>query len=373
MRSVALRSLVHERGKAAASLVGVACASALLFVEAGLYSGLRDTSSALIRRAGGDIWIVSHGTEVLDNGQPVSATVAERLRAVPCVSRVRELVLSMLPVKKKSGAQDYVQLVGVDPLAQPPLPWSWGRGEASVLANSHVSVDDADTTKLGLSTAPIGATLHVAGSTLSIAATTHGIRSFALVPYVFADLKTAREVTAMGDGGSTYLIADTRASTCKAEIRAALNDGTEVDVRTTLELAEMTESYWMDGSGAGATLAASALFSVIVGAVTVGQTLYSITRDHLRELGTLKAMGATTLETVLFVFWQTGTIAGAGGVMGLALAFAIRRVVESAGITMSLAPRVLGMAGSAVLTMCVLAALPSILRVRRVSPLEVLR
>jgi putative ABC transport system permease protein len=373
LRGVALRSLVHERGKAAASLLGIACAASLLFVEIGLYVGLTETSSALISRAGGDVWLVARGTEVLDNGQPVSAAKVSQLRAVPCVRGVRELVLAMLPVRKATGALDYVQVVGIDPGATPRLPWSWHRGGPSDLGPGKVAVDEGDLEKLKLPPDPRGRELRVAERTVTVAATTRGIRSFALVPYVFADVGAARTLAGLADGAVTYAIADGKTPGCVDDVRRAFAGDREVDVRGRAELASMTETFWMEGSGAGATLGASALFSVIVGAVTVGQTLYSITRDHLRELATLKAMGAHTSELVAFVVWQTVALAGTGGGLGLGIAWALRAILEAAGVTMSLSPRVHVLGAAAIAAMCLLAALPSLLRVRRVSALEVLR
>ena len=66
MIDVALRSLVFDRSKLVASLAGVALATTLLLVELGLYVGLLDSSAALVRRVGGDVWLMARGTEVLE-------------------------------------------------------------------------------------------------------------------------------------------------------------------------------------------------------------------------------------------------------------------------------------------------------------------
>ena len=373
MRGVALRSLVHERGKAAASLLGVACASALLFVEIGLRSGLEATSSALVRRTGGDVWLVARGTEVLDNGQAIAPESVERLRSEPCVRRVRELVVAIVPVKKKSGALDYVQIVGSAAGETPALPWSWASGGPPDVHGLRVTVDEGDAKKLQLPLARIGSELSLGERTVTIAATTRGIRSFALVPYIFADLDGARALAGLAPGAATYAVADVRSPACVSEVIAAFASDKAVEVHTTAAFARMTERFWMEGSGAGATIAASALFSLLVGAVTVGQTLYSLTRDHLRELATLKAMGATIGELVSFVVWQTATLASSGGLLGFGIAVAVQRALEGEGVTMSLSRDVLIAASAAIVVMCFSAAIPSVLRVRRVSALEVLR
>src|SRR5579862_8465905 len=124
MFEVALRSLLHDRGKLAASLAGVAFATTLLLVQIGLFAGFLDTSSALIRRVGGDVWLMARGTEVLDNGETLSAGSRAVLDAHPCVAKVRGVIVAVAPIRKRSGALDYVQVVGVEQDQRPLVPWS---------------------------------------------------------------------------------------------------------------------------------------------------------------------------------------------------------------------------------------------------------
>src|SRR6185369_11588578 len=98
---------------------------------------------------------------------------------------------------------------------------------------------------------------------------------------------------------------------------------------TTDEFRRITESYWVYGTGAGAALLFSAVFSLVVGAVVVGQTLFSITKEHLKELATLKALGASRAELSAFVAWQASVLAVLGGSAGAAMAWALRGVLSS--------------------------------------------
>src|SRR5689334_1976112 len=104
MLEVALRSLIHDRGKLLGSLAGVAFATTLLLVQTGVFVGLVSTASAMIRRAGGDIWVMSRGTEVLDNGETLSASSRARVAQQACVARVRGVIFAVAPLRKPSGA-----------------------------------------------------------------------------------------------------------------------------------------------------------------------------------------------------------------------------------------------------------------------------
>jgi len=46
-------------------------------------------------------------------------------------------------------------------------------------------------------------------------------------------------------------------------------------------------------TGAGVAVLLAAVLGLVVGVVVVAQTIYATTMDHIREYGTLKAMGAT--------------------------------------------------------------------------------
>jgi putative ABC transport system permease protein len=377
MLEVALRSLIHDRGKLIGSLAGVAFASTLLLVQIGLFVGLVSTASAMIHRAGGDLWVMSRGTEVLDNGELLAAGSRARVAAQPCVARVRGLVFAVAPLRKPTGALDYVQIVGVEgsgSAAAPAIPWSLERGLLRDLAAPlRVAIDDHDLDKLQIHGDPIGQELDVGGQLAHVAGLTHGIRSFALYPYLFTHIDNARRLSGAAEGQAQYWLADLKDRACAPTVIAALSAEPDLDARTTDAFAELTESYWVFGSGAGAALAFSALFSLVIGVVIVGQTLYSITREHLKELATLKAMGASRGELVGFVSWQAAFLGLVGGAIGLAMALALQGALSSQGIAIVLSPVVLAVSAAAVLSMCGLASVPSTRKVLAVEAAEVFR
>jgi ABC-type antimicrobial peptide transport system permease subunit len=107
--------------------------------------------------------------------------------------------------------------------------------------------------------------------------------------------------------------------------------------------------------------------------VIVAQTLFSITKEHEKELATLKAMGATPRELVSFVAWQASFLAVVGGAIGLSLTAALRDLLSREGIAIALTAPVLAIGASAVLGMCALASVPSVRRVLTVEAAQVFR
>jgi putative ABC transport system permease protein len=378
MRAVALRSLTHDRGKLFGAAAGVAFAAALLLLQIGIYEGFRSTSALLIDRLGGDVWVMARGTEVIDSGEPLSGGSRARVGSVPCVRGVRGVVFAFAPMRKPNGAVDAVQVVGLDAAPSPALvPWSLEHGlPADLHARDRVSVDTTDLGKLHLPRDPRGARVQIGvdGPTVEIAAVTRGIRSFTLTPYVFADLATARRMTRLGPTQVHFWLLDLADASCAPIVTEAIHARSpDLLAMDAPSFRAKTIDYWVGGSGAGAAIGFSALLGLIVGTVIVGQTLYSVTREHERELATLKAIGATRLELASFVAWQAALLAVIGCAVGLLMATAGHRVLADAGLMVVMSPRVLGIAGAAVIGMCAAASVGSLRKVLHLDAAEVFK
>ena len=142
---------------------------------------------------------------------------------------------------------------------------------------------------------------------------------------------------------------------------------------TTAEFSRKTRFYWMFTTGAGLAVLTAALMGLIVGVAGVAQTIYAATMDHIREYGTLKAMGATNgyLYRVLIEQAVWSAVLGYGAAM--IVAYFIVRASEKGGAVI-LMPWLMsiGMLFLAV-AMCVAAALVSINKVTRIDPAMVFR
>lgn len=374
MLRIALQSLAHDRGKLLASLAGVAFAATLALAQIGLYTGFLQTSSALIRRTGGDLWVMARGTRVLDNGERLSPGTREILAEHPCVKSVRGVIIAFVALRKPDDSINAVQVIGFDPGAGPTMPWSLLRGLPQDLhAPLRVSVDALDLGKLGIRGDPMGTRLRVGTQQVYVGAVTEGIRSFTLSPYLFSELDTARRVAGLGDGQAMYWVLDLDHSSCSADVIHAVERHPDLEAHTTDEFCRMTEYYWVTGSGAGMALGFSALLGLVVGVVIVGQTLYAVTKEHFRELATLKAIGARPSEIVGFVAWQAAFLALFGGGLGVAMSFGVQALAALKGLLIVLSPGVLAIGCGAVLAMCAIASVGSIRAVLSLEAAEVFR
>ncbi len=364
MMRIALQSLFFERGKLLAALSGVAFAANLVLVQAGLFFGFQQASTAVISRVGGDLWVMARGTQLVDFADVLSPGVGDVVRAQPCVERARPVIFSWASIRKPSGGIDNVQLIAAEAADGRALPWSLDQGLPSDLrAPMRVAVDGADLERLELPGDARGAPLELQDRTVHVGVVTHGIRSFTVVPYLFAEPREARRILGLAEGQATFWAVDLADPACAPAVIAGINRHPDLVVRPRAEFEQMTSHYWVIGSGAGATLAFAAMLGLIVGLVVVGQTLYSLTEGRTRELATLKAMGASGGELAAFVMWQAGFLAAVGGAVGLIWAAGLKMAILGLGLTVVLDGTVVGGGLGAIVGMCAVASLASVRKV----------
>ena len=147
----------------------------------------------------------------------------------------------------------------------------------------------------------------------------------------------------------------------------------DTDVHTTAEFSRMTQIYWMFTTGAGVAVLLAAALGLIVGFVVVAQTIYATTVDHIREFGTLKAMGASNRYIYKIIIEQALLAATLGYALGIVAAMLVVRGSEKGGAAILLPPSLaVGLFFSTVV-MCISAALVSINKVTRIDPAMVFK
>ncbi|HUN90591.1 MAG TPA: ABC transporter permease [Burkholderiaceae bacterium] len=374
MRRIAILSILHDRGKLIGSLVGVAVASALGFTQIGLYRGFEESASTVIDHVGGDLWAIPRGIGVIDFSQVMSVAPRDLLLSHPCVADVRALLYGFSFIQRASGTRSTGIIVAVEPRAGREIPWGDLQGDPVELGRPlRVSVDRTDLDKLELPERPYGRNLEINGQQVTVALVTAGIRSFTLNPYVFTTPTNARRLLNVGENEAMFYVVDLADKACGPRLAAWLARSPDVELIDASAWSAKTRRYWVTGSGAGAALAFTALLGLVVGGVIVGQTLYAMTKEHLLELATLKAVGARPLELAGFVAWQVAFLAASGVVSGLLLTIGLRKVLTNAGLTVVVSPETVGLGILATLVMCGIASVASLSAVLRVEAARVLR
>jgi putative ABC transport system permease protein len=373
LSELAWRNLVHDKVRLFVTVTGVVFAVVLIVVQLGLFLGFATTTSSLIDRSHADLWMTSAHVPYIEQGVAFSERKLSTVLATPGVAHATKYIARFSQWQRPDGGQESVQVVGFDPDQPLGGPWNVVEGRITDLKlDDNVFVDELYTSKLGVRR--IGDVCEIRGRRARIAGFTSGIRSFTTSPYVFTSFKNAQNYVTLPEDQTVFILITGDGSVGLEELsRRLMARVKDVDVVTTSRFSSMTRFYWMFTTGAGVAVLLAALLGLVVGVVVVAQTIYATTMDHIREYGTLKAMGATNGYLYRVIMQQAIISAVAGYALAMAVSWFVVRASEKGGAAILLPlPVAMGMLGLTIV-MCTGAALVSINKVTRLDPAMVFK
>jgi putative ABC transport system permease protein len=373
MPPLARRNLFHDKVRLIVTVTGIVFAVVLIVVELGLFVGFTETTSSLIDHSGADLWVTSRHVPYVELGVPFSERKLYQVRAVPGVQEAQKIISRWTQWQRADGGHESVQIVGIDPDSTLARPWNLVQGtEQDLKRPDAVILDEIYKQKLGVS--HVGEVFEAGGHRARIVGFTHGIRSFTTSPYVFTTFKNAQNFANVPDDQTIFILVKVAPGASVARVQQGiLANVKDVEVFTSRQFSHMTQFYWMFTTGAGVAVLLAAALGLVVGFVVVAQTIYATTVDHLKEFGTLKAMGAPNSYVYKVIITQAAISAVMGYVLGMIVSAFVVRASQSGGAAILMPwPMAVGMF-FLTLVMCVSAALVSINKVTRLDPAMVFK
>jgi putative ABC transport system permease protein len=373
MSLLAQRNLFHDKMRLAVTLTGVTFAVVLIVVELGLYFGFTETTSRVIDHSLADFWVVAPRTPYFELSAPLNEAKFYQVEAAPGVARVTRYVIQGSRWSRPDGGQQAVQIIGFNPDGGMGAPWNLVEGNFRDIKNADaVIVDEFYKKSLGIG--KIGDLVEINGSRARVVGFTRGVRSFAPNPYVFTTVDNARVYTRLRDDNITFLLVRAEPGVSLEQVRKNILARVEnVEVLTTPEFSHRTKIYWTFTTGAGIAILLAAALGMVVGFVVVAQTIYATTMDHLKEFGTLKAMGAPNSYVYKVILKQAAISALIGYVVGMTVSLVMLHLAEPLGAPVTMNAWIVIGTLIATLLMCSGAALISINKVTRLDPAMVFK
>jgi putative ABC transport system permease protein len=369
--TLASRNLFHDRLRFVATLVGIVFSVVLVMIQMGLFLGFGRMVTTMIDHASADLWVLPKGAKCFEDPSLLDASLRDKVASVDGVASVVPLVIGFSDWRLGSGEVTPVFIVGADLRDRTLQPWNVVEGDVRALSQAGtVAVDRSYFDRLGISS--IGSTAEIRGRRVKVVALTDGIRSFTTTPYVFVDLKNARNYTGTFPERASNLLVRVKPDVDRASVLQAVKaKATDAEVLTSAEFRSRSRSFWLFGTGAGAALFAGAVLGVIVGTVIVAQTLYSSTKDHLSEFATLRAMGSSNSYIYAVIIYQALLNAVIGFAIATAIGAGVVEITAKSALPIVITPWLI--AGLFILTvvMCVASAIGAIVRVVRIDPATV--
>jgi putative ABC transport system permease protein len=369
MLYVALRILLYDKLRSLITLIGIVFAVGLIFAQIGIYLGLMETSSVIIDHTEGDIWITSKNSKNFDFSQPFPEYIHDQARSTPGVATAEKLIVAWGLIRQEQGGTEQVEIIGFNPDSGIGGPWRMREGDIRAVKNGNfIIVDESANKRLG--DIQVGDYRDILYRRLQIVGISQGVKSFTTAPFVFTSYKLAQSLVAyIGPDNTVFVVARVAPGFTVEQVVASLKEKLSgVDVYSSQDFSRKTRLYWTIETGVGFSFLLTIIISFLVGMLIVGQTIYNSTMEHIKEFGTLKALGAENYEIYKIIFSQALINALAGYLISLFLTLASVKFYETVGTVMVVNTALnLGVL-ALTLVMCLSAAAVSIRKIKHIDP-----
>jgi len=380
MYLLALKMLLGDRSKYIMLVGGLSFSSLLMTQQNGVFQGLLSWTTSHMRNMRASIWVVESRVEQVNETKALRDTDVNRVRSVDGVDFAEPLFQGVIKARAFDGSDKQVQLIGLHGGTLFGRPTRMIEGDIAQLrvANSVV-VDElaADPTRLGAGLGRrlrVGDTFEINDREARVVGICHTERHFFGYPYVFTTYDQALQYAPRQRKMLSMILAEPRPGVTAEEAARRITAETGLRAYTVPEFERSTIGWVWRNTGIPASFMTTIILGFLVGVAVCGQTFYSFVLENLKNLGALKAMGASNglLSGMLLFQALTVGVIGYGIGLGLTALFGLA-VAKTGQPPFRLVPMYLWDSFGAVLLICVLAALFGIRKVARLEPAIVFR
>jgi putative ABC transport system permease protein len=357
------------------TVIGVVFSIYLTLTEIALYVGMMENATSIIRNSKADIWIASKGIQNFDFAKVFPDRHVRDAIKSESIAAVAPLLINWGFIKLRNGSQELVEIIGYDPSLNYGGPWSLANGEAlTSTSNNNIILDQSSEQRLG--PIELGSQWELNDELVTVEGVSDGARTFTTAPIVFSSYKyvLTHMMSKVSENNVSYILIKCRNDSDIPLIKSILvKKLPNNDVLTTEEFVWRTVGYWTIQTGMGAAFCLTAFLGLVVGAGIIGQTVYANTLEHIGELATLKAMGASSSELNSIILIHSAINIIIGFLIALPLTFACKIPLEKLGVSLALEPKLIGGLFVVIFLTAIGSAYFSIARVRDTDPAIIFR
>ncbi len=378
MLDLALKMLLGDRAKYIMLISGLTFASLLMTEQAAIFCGIMQWTGSTLDNVGAPIWVVDPMVEQVNDTESMRDTDMNRVRSVEGVAWAAPFYQGNLRTRMRDGSFKFVQLIGIDSttFAGAPAEMVEGKLEDLRLPNT-VIIDEYGTKKLSLDpNRPIrvGDVFEINDHEARVVGICKSRMSFSGNPYLFTTYDQAVQYAPSMRKMLSCVLASAEPGQDAVVVARRISAATGLKAYTKTEFFWVTVWWFIKNTGIPVAFGATVLLGFIVGLAICSQTFYSFVLENLRNLGALKAMGASDRVLARMVMLQTLTVGLIGYGCGVGLATLFGLVVLEKGMPPFFLPWQLPVITLiAILFICWLAASLGIRKIKNLEPAVVFR
>jgi putative ABC transport system permease protein len=376
--NLAWRDIRHKSGRFVLTCLGLSLLLAVVVTMAGIFRGLTADAFALVEAVKADLWVVEAGTRgPFAESSRIPGDTREMVARVNGISEAGSVTLQNIQIER-GGRKLRLQVVGYEP-GRPGGPVRLVAGREITRSHYELIADRQTGLTVG-ETLPLGRR----GHDYTVVGATSGIVTFSGDSILYMSLKDAQELqfeqappaarreAARGEQRApsdlvNAVVARLAPDYSPDAVAESIRRWKHLSVLTDAEQKQMLTQTVIERTRRQIGLFMSVL--TVVSAVIIALIVYTLTMDKIREIATLKLIGAPDRTIIGLILQQALLMGVIGFVFGTALVYGFsdrfpRHVV--------MLPEDIAMLFGVVVLVCLLASLLGVRAALRVDPTRAL-
>ncbi|HXN08674.1 MAG TPA: FtsX-like permease family protein [Candidatus Acidoferrales bacterium] len=400
------KTLFEDLPRFLVAQAGVAFAVALIAIQTGIFIGFVKSAGLPVDESTADVWVAAKDMLYFELAAPIAYENLDEARHVQGVARAEALFLKTSAWLGPAHKIEYIRVIGFDPQGELFVPGPIPRAALAKLQSADTAIVDAGNLK-ALNIPDVGGYGKIGHHNVRVVALTRGTQPIISATFIYTSLANAKayfapatpplndfagplnpryaamllaihERAGSGQMAQTldpsddinYVLVRAKPGVNLADLKYRLDSalpGTRS--YTKQEMADRTRSYWRQRTGIGFLLGLVAAVGFVVGMTVVGQILYTSVSEHIKEYGTLRAMGAPDALFYRIVGEQAVLMALLGFLPGIALSVWVSWWAHAQrNILILITPASAAGVLVVIVAMCVVSGIFAVQRALRVDP-----
>lgn len=321
MLRLALKMLFGDHAKYLMLISGVTFATILMTQGAALFAGLMSWTSSTLRNVRSEIWVADAKVEQIGDTKPLRDVDVNRVRSVDGVAWAAPVFQGNLQARLFDGSSKLVTLIGIDSttLAGAPAKMVAGALEDLRLPNT-VIIDEFGVERLGEALGRplrLGDVFEMNDREARVVGICQAVRSFTGGPYVYTTYERAVQYAPLQRKTLTFILAAPAPRLSAVDVAGRIAAATGLRAYTENEFMWSTIWWYVVNTGIPINVGVLVALGFIVGIAISGQTFYAFVLENTRNLGALRAMGASTPRLCAMLILQSLAVGLIGYGIGL--------------------------------------------------------
>ena len=375
MCKTALKIMTYEKIKLVGIMMGIVISIFLIGAQLGILNNILDISLGIVKGNEQYIYVVDKKSTSAITLVGVDRRVGYELQSILNVKKVLPVIVTGGTSKFKSGATAVASIIGVQfpEMAGAPAKFTPETNLANLQNGGAVIVDKND---LGnMENMKVGDYFYLNNIRVFIGGLSVNNPGLGQ-QNIITSVERARQLSGFNANQvSAYLIKSTTADTLEQRKIVEQINHTIPNVKayTGKDFADITTEYNKTSSGIVIPFYMMVAFSLLTGIIIVGLTMFSSVNDHIRDYGTIKAIGGSNLLIAKLILRQAMLYAIMSFLVSMGLLFGLQYMMSMAGQALVFSSGMLFALLAITLMMSLVGSFFSMRKIFKLEPVQIFR